>query len=35
MKFTSYRAAEAKLRDQISQTAGNETEVSIYFASRN
>ena len=35
MKFTSFRAAEAKWRDQISQTAGNETEVPIYFASRN
>ena len=35
IKFTSFRAAEAKWRDQISHTAGDETEVPIYFASRN
>ena len=36
MKFKSaFRAAEAKWRDQISLTAGNETEVPIYSASRN
>ena len=35
MKFKSaFRAAEAKWRDQISLTAGNETEVPIYFGSR-
>ena len=35
IKFKSFRAVEAKWRDQISHTAGNETEVPIYFASRN
>ena len=35
MKFKSaFREAEAKWRDQISLTAGNETEVPIYFGSR-
>ena len=35
IKFKSFRVVEAKWRDQISHTAGNETEVPIYFASRN
>ena len=35
MKFKSaFRVAEAKWRDQISLTAGNETEDPLYFASR-
>ena len=35
MKFKfAFRAAEAKWRDQISLTAGKETEVPIYFGSR-
>ena len=35
IKFTSFRTAETKWRDQISQTADNKTEVPIYYASRN